>query len=190
VAGKGGGDIPQGAAGIRPGLLPLPGECAGGERAEPAYASTFVFDNDFGALLPATPAKKVRRGNLIIAEGEAGMSRVVCFSPRHSRTLAEMDSGEIRSVVDVLAEEYQILGTKTFVNHVQIFENKGEMMGCSNPHPHCQIWAERTIPVEPVKEIHQMLAYRRAHRRCLLCDYVSLEMKLGERIVCVNEEFV
>ena len=118
------------------------------------------------------------------------MSRVVCFSPRHNRTLAEMDSGEIRSVVDVLAEEYQILGSKPFVNHVQIFENKGEMMGCSNPHPHCQIWAERTIPGEPVKEIHQMLAYRRAHRRCLLCDYVSLEMKLGERIVCVNEEFV
>ena len=173
-----------------PGCYLCPGNVRAGNARNPAYASTFVFDNDFGALLPSTPAKKVRRGNLIIAEGEAGMSRVVCFSPRHNRTLAEMDSGEIRSVVDVLAEEYQILGSKPFVNHVQIFENKGEMMGCSNPHPHCQIWAERTIPVEPVKEIHQMLAYRRAHRRCLLCDYVSLEMKLGERIVCVNEEFV
>lgn len=167
-----------------------PGNKRAGDARNPAYASTFVFDNDFGSLLPGTPAKKVRRGNLIIAEGEAGMSRVVCFSPRHDRTLAEMDRAGIRGVVDVLAEEYRILGGKRFVNHVQIFENKGEMMGCSNPHPHCQIWAERSIPVEPAKEMRQMLAYRRAHRRCLLCDYVSLELKLAERIVCANGEFV
>jgi UDPglucose--hexose-1-phosphate uridylyltransferase len=173
-----------------PGCYLCPGNVRAGNARNPAYASTFVFDNDFGALLPATPATKIRRGNLIIAEGEAGVSRVVCFSPSHNRTLAEMDSGEIRSVVDVLAEEYQILGSKPFVNHVQIFENKGELMGCSNPHPHCQIWAQRAVPVEPAKEIRQMLAYRRAHERCLLCDYVSLELKLAERIVCSNDEFV
>ena len=167
-----------------------PGNSRAGDARNPPYDSTFVFDNDFGSLLPSTPPRKVRRGNLILAEGEAGISRVVCFSPRHDRTLAEMETAGIRSVVDVLAEEYQILGSKPFVNHVQIFENKGELMGCSNPHPHCQIWAQRTIPVEPAKEIRQMTAYRRARGRCLLCDYVSLELKTGERMVCANEEFV
>jgi UDPglucose--hexose-1-phosphate uridylyltransferase len=166
-----------------------PGNVRAGDARNPPYTSTFVFDNDFGSLLPATPRGTYRRGSLILAEGEAGVSRVVCFSPRHDRTLAEMDRGETRNVVDVLAEEYRSLGSRSYVRHVQIFENKGAMMGCSNPHPHCQIWAERTVPVEPAKEARRMLAYRRARGHCLLCDYVSLELKLAERIVCVNEGF-
>ena len=173
-----------------PGCYLCPGNSRAGHARNPAYTSTFVFDNDFGALDPSTPLKKVRRGSLILAEGESGICRVVCFSPRHDRTLAEMENTGIRSVVDVMAGEYKILGSKPFVNHVQIFENKGELMGCSNPHPHCQIWAQRTVPVGPANEIRRMLAYRRAHRRCLLCDYVSLELKIAERIVCKNEDFV
>ncbi|HMK39917.1 MAG TPA: UDP-glucose--hexose-1-phosphate uridylyltransferase [Bacteroidota bacterium] len=173
-----------------PGCYLCPGNPRAGGAHNPSYASTFVFDNDFGSLLPATAPAKLGRGDLIRAEGEPGICRVVCFSPRHDRTIAEMDAGEIRSVVDVLTEEYRSLGKKPFVNHVQIFENKGELMGCSNPHPHCQIWAERTIPVEPAKEIRRLLSYRRAHGRCLLCDYVKLELNIGERIVCANEGFV
>ncbi|HUI11406.1 MAG TPA: UDP-glucose--hexose-1-phosphate uridylyltransferase [Bacteroidota bacterium] len=173
-----------------PGCYLCPGnERAGGAR-NPAYTSTFVFDNDYASLNPATPAARFRKGDLLRAEGEAGTCRVVCFSPRHDRTLAEMDAGEIRGVVDMLAGEFASLGSRPYINYVQIFENKGEMMGCSNPHPHCQIWAERTIPVEPAKEMRRMAAYRRKHRRCLLCDYAALEAKLGERIVCANDAFV
>jgi UDPglucose--hexose-1-phosphate uridylyltransferase len=166
-----------------------PGNARAGSARNPAYETTLVFDNDFGALLPSTPPGNVRRGDLIRAEGEPGICRVVCFSPRHDLTLAEMDLAGIRRVVDVWAEEYLSLGSRSFVNHVQIFENKGELMGCSNPHPHCQIWAERTVPVEPAKEFRRLHAYRRARGRCLLCDYVRLEVKLGERIVCANDDF-
>jgi len=173
-----------------PGCYLCPGnERAGGAR-NPAYSSTFVFDNDFGSLNPETPHSQFRKRGLLRAEGEAGTCRVVCFSPRHDRTLAELDTGEIRSVVDALTEEYRTLGGRPYINYVQIFENKGEMMGCSNPHPHCQIWAERTIPLEPAKEMRRMSAYRRAHHRCLLCDYAKLEEKLGERIVCANDGFI
>jgi len=173
-----------------PGCYLCPGNPRAGGARNPSYTSTFVFDNDFGSLLPSTGPARFGRGDLIRAEGEPGVSRVVCFSPRHDLTLAEMANGEIRSVVDVLREEYRSLGEKKFVNHVQIFENKGELMGCSNPHPHCQIWAERTIPVEPEKEIRRLRSYRRAHGRCLLCDYVKLELNLAERVVCANEGFV
>lgn len=173
-----------------PGCYLCPGNARAGNQRNPPYASTFVFDNDFSALQPGTPAKKLRRNSLILAEGEPGVCRVVCFSPRHDRALSEMGTGEIRNVIDVLAGEYQTLGSKPFISYVQIFENKGELMGCSNPHPHCQVWAERSIPVEPAKEIRQLLAYRRAHKRCLLCDYVKLEQKLKERTVCENDEFV
>jgi UDPglucose--hexose-1-phosphate uridylyltransferase len=184
-------DTPSGARPhYDPGCYLCPGNARAGDARNPAYTSTFVFDNDFGALLPETPTSHDRRRGLIVAEGEPGICRVVCFSPRHDRTLAEMDQAEIRNVIDVLAEEYRSLGGRPFVNHVQIFENKGELMGCSNPHPHGQIWAQRTVPVEPAKEIRRLLAYRRAHGRCLLCDYVALELKLAERIVCSNEEFV
>jgi UDPglucose--hexose-1-phosphate uridylyltransferase len=167
-----------------------PGNQRAGEARNPAYTSTFVFDNDFSSLRPDTPKKRLRAGGLILAEGEPGQCRVVCFSPRHDRTLAEMSTEEIRTVVDVLAEEYQTLSSKSYISYIQIFENKGEMMGCSNPHPHCQIWAEHTVPAFPATEIRQMLAYRRTHRKCLLCDYLRLELKKEERIVSENDGFV
>jgi UDPglucose--hexose-1-phosphate uridylyltransferase len=170
--------------------------CPGNERAGGArnsqYDSAFVFDNDFAALLPGVPRASVSSGEkgLLIAETEPGVCRVVCFSPRHDLTLAHMDVGAIGKVVDVWADQYRELGAMPEINHVQIFENRGEMMGCSNPHPHCQIWANSTIPNVPRAEQTALAEYRELHRSCLLCDYIELERAGGERIVCENEHFL
>jgi len=164
---------------------------AGGVR-NPAYSTTFVFDNDFAALQPDLPNLTVDDGskNLLIARAESGVCRVVCFSPRHDLTLAQMASGEIGGVIDVWAEQYRSLGDLPYINHVQIFENRGAMMGCSNPHPHGQIWATQTIPNEPRREQESFEDYQREHRSCLLCDYFRLELASRERIVCQNELFL
>src|SRR5579883_1911702 len=168
--------------------------CPGNERAggvkNPNYTSTFVFDNDFAALLPGTPCETQQEQDLLIAEGIPGISRVICFSPRHDLTLARMSRVEIRSVIDVWAEQYADLGKKEFIDYVQVFENRGAMMGASNPHPHCQIWASADLPNEPAKEAIALSEYRQSHGRCLLCDYLALEQRLGERIVAQNSQFV
>ena len=126
---------------------------------------------------------------IMVAEAEPGICRVVCFSPRHDLSLAEMEVHAIRSVVNVWIEQYTELGAMPLINHVQIFENRGEMMGCSNPHPHGQIWANHTIPNEPRKEQLALADYQKRHHSCLLCDYVELERASGERVVCENEHF-
>jgi UDPglucose--hexose-1-phosphate uridylyltransferase len=170
--------------------------CPGNERAgaarNPQYDSTFVFDNDFAALkLDVSPADVSDGGKgLLIAEAEAGACRVVCFSPRHDMTLAHMDMTAIRNLVDIWTDQYRELGAKPEINHVQIFENRGEMMGCSNPHPHGQIWANNTIPNIPRLEQTSLSEYRQRNRSCLLCDYVELEHADGERMVCENEHFI
>lgn len=167
--------------------------CPGNERAggakNPKYSATFVFDNDFSALQPNTPPHELRNGDLLIARGERGRCRVICFSPRHDITLAEMDLNAIRRVIDVWIDEYKILGAVPYINHIQIFENKGEMMGCSNPHPHCQIWAQESIPNEPAKEIARMKEHRKQLDSCLLCDYLALELRQRERVVLENKDF-
>jgi len=162
---------------------------AGGSR-NPDYSGTFVFDNDFPALLPSTTGESLDEGGLIVASGEQGICRVVCFSPRHDVTVAEMTEDQILKVVNVWAEEYDALAERPFIGYVQIFENKGEMMGCSNPHPHCQIWAQHSIPVEPAKEMVQLRRYRESRGSCLLCEYLRVELKKGDRIVFENEGFV
>jgi UDPglucose--hexose-1-phosphate uridylyltransferase len=170
--------------------------CPGNERAggvrNPRYDSTFVFDNDFAALKPHVTHVEVGDGGkgLLIAETEPGVCRVVCFSPRHDLTLAHMDVTAIRKVVDLLADQYRELGTLPDINHVQLFENRGEMMGCSNPHPHGQIWANKTIPDLPRLEQVSLKEYRQRNHSCLLCDYVELERATGERVVCENEHFL
>jgi UDPglucose--hexose-1-phosphate uridylyltransferase len=206
-----------------------PGNLRAGGHRNPPYASTFVFENDFAALLPDTPAGERDEGGLLVARSERGCSRVVCFSPDHSLTLARMTPQQIRPVVDTWAAQFAELLGLPFVNYVQIFENRGEMMGCSNPHPHCQIWAAETLPNEAAKEQSALADYAAsrdatssdaaaapdaitpaatpaaarphtttpdaaaphtaANRACLLCDYLALERKLGERIVCDNEFF-
>ena len=170
--------------------------CPGNERAggarNPQYESTFVFDNDFAAMKPDVPHAEVRddEHGVLAAATEPGACRVVCFSPRHDLTLANMEASAIRLVVDVWAEQYRQLGAMPEINHVQIFENRGEMMGCSNPHPHGQIWANYTVPNEPRKEQAALTDYQKRHGSCLLCDYVELERSAGERVVCENEHFV
>ncbi len=162
-----------------------PGNARAGGRRNPDYKSTFAFDNDFAALLPDTSEKELVRNGLLVARGERGICRVICFSPRHDLTLARMGTAEIRSVVDAWTEELRSLGGRPDIGYVQIFENRGEMMGASNPHPHCQIWASGSLPNEVAKEQTSF----RDHGACLLCDYLALERSAAERIVFENDHF-
>jgi len=164
---------------------------AGGVRTE-KYTSTYVFENDFAALKLDTPrfSSDEDGKGLLVAEGESGVCRVICFSPRHDLTLAKMSVAEIRAVVDVWAEQCVELGSRDDIAYVQIFENRGPMMGASNPHPHGQIWATGHVPDEVSREQRTQSEYLEQHRRCLLCEALEAELKLGERIVCRNEEFV
>ena len=152
--------------------------CAGNERAggqrNPDYTSTFVFTNDFAALLPDSPPAPAGGHPLMRAESEQGTCRVICFSPRHDLTLPEMPETDIRAVVDVWAQQVSELG-QTY-RWVQVFENKGAVMGCSNPHPHGQVWAGSALPNEPAKEDRQQSAYFEEHGRPLLLDYAELEL--------------
>ena len=167
-----------------------PGNRRAGGAVNPKYEGTFVFDNDFSALLPQTSPEALEESGLIVAAGEQGICRVMCFSPRHDVTMAEMDDQQILNVIDVWADEFTSLSERPYVGFVQIFENKGEVMGCSNPHPHCQIWAQKAVPVEPAKETAHLRRYREERGGCLLCEYLRLELKKGERIVYANDGFV
>jgi UDPglucose--hexose-1-phosphate uridylyltransferase len=162
-------------------------ERAGGAR-NPDYEGTFVFTNDFSALLPETPETTAGSHPLLRAETEQGTCRVVCFSPRHDLTLAEMDVHDIRRVVDVWVGQTRELGKR--YRWVQVFENKSQMMGCSNPHPHGQIWAGSALPNEPTKEERQQRAYAEKHGSPLLLDYVELEAAREERVVVANEHWL
>lgn len=167
-----------------------PGNTRVGGEVNPKYTDTFVFNNDFGALTADVPTGGVNEGGLLQAEAESGICRVICFSPRHDLTLPQMTTPAIRKVVDLWVTEFQTLGARPDINYVQIFENKGPMMGCSNPHPHGQIWAQRTVPGEPAKETVQQLAYFQEHGRTLLADYLAIELEKKERVVIENEHFV
>lgn len=168
--------------------------CPGNERAgsmkNPNYKGTFVFQNDFGALLPDVPSEQAREHELLISESESGICRVICFSPRHDLTLPEMEVSDIRKVVDLWSEQYEELGAMSDINHVQIFENKGAVMGCSNPHPHGQIWAQRNIPCESARELASMKTHFSKKGSTLLSDYLAVELERAERIVCQNGHFV
>lgn len=161
---------------------------AGGER-NADYSSTFVFDNDYAALRPQTPEGRFDEAGLIVAEPEAGICRVVCFSPRHDLTISRMTVAEISPVIDTWVAQYKELGNHFFINWVQIFENRGAMMGASNPHPHCQIWAQRSAPNESAKESSSQSEYYKRQQKCLMCDYFALELKAAERIVVENDGF-
>jgi UDPglucose--hexose-1-phosphate uridylyltransferase len=169
-----------------------PGNTRAGGIRNPAYPSTFVFDNDFAALKPGTKEERldVDDRGLLLAESEPGLCRVICFSPRHDLTLATMSVNQIEPVVETWSAQFRELGARREIRHVQIFENRGAMMGASNPHPHCQIWATASIPEEPAKELLAQTAYTRAHARCLLCDYLALESKEQIRVLCQNDGFV
>jgi UDPglucose--hexose-1-phosphate uridylyltransferase len=179
---------PQTTVSYDPTCYMCPGNTRAGGAKNPDYAKGLVFDNDFPALRPGTPEEDASNG-LLVARGEAGICRVVCFSPRHDLTLSRMGTPAIREVVDVWAQQHAELGGHQTVRHVQIFENRGAMMGSSNPHPHCQIWATSSIPNEPAKEREGFLAYQRRKAACLLCDYSAQEQEATERVLDRNDSF-
>lgn len=161
---------------------------ANGER-NPDYQATLAFDNDFPALSRETQPRSFDEG-LLRSASETGVCRVICFSPRHDLSLASMDTPAIRRVVDAWAEEVERLSSRADIRHVQVFENKGALMGCSNPHPHGQVWATQSLPTLPLRKLARQQAYHDAHGRDLLGDYLRQEEALGERIVLDNEHWV
>jgi UDPglucose--hexose-1-phosphate uridylyltransferase len=168
-----------------------PGNARAGGVRNPKYKSTFAFNNDYPALVSdSPPSAAVEANSLLLAAPEAGICRVVCFSPRHDLTLARMSQEEILPVVDIWTEEMHSLEAFPWVRYVQIFENRGALMGASNPHPHCQIWASGSIPNVPQRELNSFAEYRKKNARCLLCDYLQTELIRKERIVCENEHFL
>jgi UDPglucose--hexose-1-phosphate uridylyltransferase len=160
---------------------------AGGER-NPGYASTFAFDNDFPALVKDAAPGPFAQG-LLQARPERGVCRVLCFTPRHDLRLALMDEVDVRVVIDLLAEETRALEQSGDFGSVIPFENRGAAMGCSNPHPHAQVWATGEVPTLPARKARAQEEHRRRHGRDLLGDYLEQEV-LGPRLVCVNEDWV
>jgi UDPglucose--hexose-1-phosphate uridylyltransferase len=173
-----------------PGCYLCPGNARAGGVRNPEYEATLVFDNDFAALRPETPAGQSDEGGLLVAAPERGVCRVVCFTPHHGLALARLEPAAIRRVVDAWVDQTRELGARSEIRAVQIFENRGEMMGASNPHPHCQIWASESLPNELAKETASQQAYAARRQGCLLCDYLAIERRRGERMVCENEMFV
>lgn len=169
-----------------------PGNARAGGVHNPQYQSTFVFENDFAALKKDVAAARIdlQHKGLIVAEGESGVCRVMCFSPRHDLTLSSMELPAIEEVVRTWTAQFTELGVISGINHVQIFENRGEMMGASNPHPHCQIWATSSIPQAPAHELSAQQKYSQKNGSCLLCDYLKLEENEKSRIVVSNDGFV
>jgi UDPglucose--hexose-1-phosphate uridylyltransferase len=166
--------------------------CPGNERAggakNPNYTGTYSFQNDFAALLEG-PEETFKEG-LLEAESESGICKVICYSPNHSLTLPLMEERDIEEVITLWQKEYTALGSDPNINHVQIFENKGAIMGCSNPHPHGQIWAQRSIPQEVQKKVVRQKSHWDQNKKSLLGDYLQQELETQERVVLENESFV
>lgn len=172
-----------------------PGNKRAGGRENPDYKDVFLFDNDFAALLPEVSGETEGFGagaeaDLFRAEPVRGLCKVICFSPRHDLTLAEMPREGVLKVVRAWTEAYRSLGDEPFIRHVQIFENRGEVMGCSNPHPHGQIWAEEKVPVIAEQERLRQTEYFQKHRSRLLSDYLRFEEEKRERLVLETASFV
>jgi len=167
--------------------------CANNKRMNgeinPDYKDVFVFTNDFAALQKESPTFKLNDG-LLKAESETGICKVICFSPDHSKSLADMSIIEITKVISIWQKEYKLLGAIDTVNNVQIFENKGAVMGCSNPHPHGQIWSQSSIPNEVQKKDRQQKAYFNKNKKSLLGDYLTQELEAKERIIFENDYFL
>jgi len=168
--------------------------CPGNKRADgsvnPQYTAVYSFTNDYSALLKDTPDGDYNIDDLLVAKSQSGICKVICFSPRHDLTLPELALEDIEKVVTLWQQEYAELAANTSIKYIQIFENKGEIMGCSNPHPHGQIWSLSDVPVEPAKEIIRQEEYFNAKGKSLLGDYLQVELKKEERIVCSNDHFV
>ena len=167
--------------------------CPGNTRingeVNPEYTDVFVFTNDFAALQNDSPTFNVNDG-LLKAQSETGICKVICFSPDHSKSLADMSASEIQKVVFTWQKEFKELSENPKINYVQIFENKGAVMGCSNPHPHGQIWSQSSLPNEVYKKNAQQLNYYNNNNSSLLGDYLTQELEKNERIIFENDGFV
>jgi UDPglucose--hexose-1-phosphate uridylyltransferase len=183
---------PERTASYDPDCYLCPGNVRAGGASNPRYTSTYVFDNDYAALAPAgAEAEQAIGGDhdpLLLSRPAAGLCRVVCFSPRHDLTLPSMPLPSIRDVVETWIAECARIAADPALDYALVFENRGAMMGASNPHPHGQIWATDHLPGEPARERAALEAYRREHGSCLLCDYVARET--GDRLVAANDAFV
>jgi UDPglucose--hexose-1-phosphate uridylyltransferase len=172
-----------------------PGNTRVNGEVNPAYTGVYVFPNDFPALLePEAEQGSAGAGEpaspLLIAAPETGICRVICFSPRHDLTLAQLSPQQIRAVVDTWVAQCAELGARDDISYVQLFENRGSVMGASNPHPHGQLWANAHMPTEPAKEQAHQAAYLASHAQPLLLDYLQIEQQQGERIIFQNDHFV
>lgn len=167
--------------------------CAGNTRINgqenPRYTDVFVFTNDFAALQTTSPRFSINEG-LFKAQSEQGICKVICFSPDHSKSLADMAIEDINKIVTAWQKQYTKLGGNQRINYVQIFENKGALMGSSNPHPHGQIWSQSTLPNEVIKKDEQQRAYFNKNKSSLLGDYLKQELQTNERIIYQNDDFV
>jgi UDPglucose--hexose-1-phosphate uridylyltransferase len=170
-----------------PGCYLCPGNPRASGDVNPAYQDTFAFTNDFPALLPENQPG-TSDDPLFRAHTVSGTSRVLCFSPDHSLSLPEMTVDAIEKVIDLWIEEFLALGQK--YKWVQIFENKGAIMGCSNPHPHGQIWASNQLPNEAIKEEAQQSKYFQENQWPLLLHYLDQELEKQTRIVDQNDHWV
>ncbi|MGC9197620.1 MAG: UDP-glucose--hexose-1-phosphate uridylyltransferase [Acidobacteriaceae bacterium] len=168
-----------------------PGNTRAGGHRTPEYTGVYVFENDFAALKTDSPeaAFDLNHSGLLRAQTEYGICRVLCFDPRHDLTLATMELPSIRRVVEMWADQAKELSADPRIQYVQIFENRGAMMGSSNPHPHGQIWATEHIPNEPALELSAQLAYLQDHQQQLLSAYLAMELAEGERVVAENESW-
>ncbi len=188
------GKVEDIAVANRPSYDPTCYLCPGNKRAEgtrtPVYTDPLVFVNDFSALIQDTPAGSLDNEHLLVAKSESGICKVICFSPRHDLTLPQMSVEEITKVVAVWISEFKTLSANPSIQYIQIFENKGEIMGCSNPHPHGQIWASSSLPIEIAKETITQEGHFKKHGKTLLSSYLEIELKKQERIVVENDHFV
>jgi UDPglucose--hexose-1-phosphate uridylyltransferase len=163
-----------------------PGNPRVGGEHNPAYTGTYVFANDFAALLPDTPDGEHKDG-LFVAESVRGECRVICFSPDHGKTLPELPQAALVDVVNTWCAQSDDLGQRW--RWVQVFENKGALMGCSNPHPHGQVWASDFLPNEAAREDEQQRAHFAQHGRALLLEVAEREAG-GERVVEANDHWL
>jgi UDPglucose--hexose-1-phosphate uridylyltransferase len=189
------GQTTKPAAGVKvaydPACYLCPGNPRAGGEVTPKYDGVYVFDNDYPALLPTDPGVEAPSSDgLLITEAEVGRCRVVCFDPDHSLTLAGMSRAGIERVIERWRQETAELGADPAIGYVQVFENRGAMMGSSNPHPHGQIWATGHVPDEPAAETATQGAYFAEHGTRMLTDYLAQELRTRERVVLENDEFV
>jgi len=166
-----------------------PGNPRAGHHTNPEYSGTFVFKNDFSALLPESGEVQTLDDPLFSANSESGICKVICFSPRHDLSVPNMRLEDVTSVVSVWIDEYKKFQAMPGVSYAQIFENKGQIMGCSNPHPHCQIWASADLPHIVAQEQSNQQAYLERYGKPMLLDYLNKELIRKQRLVYENDHF-